>query len=121
MLRIVGYSRSREFLERLSPLSPTRSVGSDPLEAERIARAIAIAGRHGLVKAECLPQSLLLMFILRRRGLSPALKFGVRKSGAIVDAHCWIELDGRALAHGQKDFLEFSQEDAASILRSSSS
>lgn len=97
-LRIAGYVRTRRWLERMSRneaphrASPTEMDAS--ISATRIA---AIAGRRGPVAATCLRQSLLLFWLLRRRGLAPELKLGVLKQDGAVDAHAWVELEGQSL------------------------
>jgi hypothetical protein len=50
-----------------------------------------------MVTATCLRQALLLHWLLRRRGLQPELRIGVRKQGEALDAHAWMELDGHPL------------------------
>ena len=95
---IAGYGRTKQWLERWSstPAGQPSSNG-DLASARSIARLAAIAGRRGAVSATCLRQSLLVYWILRRRGLSPELKIGVRKHEGVVDAHAWVELAGQSL------------------------
>lgn len=98
-VRLFGYVRTRRWLERQSRVTAPRSPTPGDLDAaENLARLAAIAGRRGPVTATCLRQSLLVYWLLRRRGLAPEFKIGVRKQGTVVDAHAWVELDGRALA-----------------------
>lgn len=98
LLATAGYSRTKRILERLSRASARRSATPAELEsALRLARLASMAGRHGLVEATCLRQSLLIHFLLRRDGLSPAIKIGVRRQGRAFDAHAWVELDGTSL------------------------
>lgn len=97
-LRLFGYGRTRRWLERRSRRAGTRSSTGEDLEAGRnLARLAATAGRRGPVTATCLRQSLLVYWALRRRGLDPALQIGVRKNGAALDAHAWVELEGESL------------------------
>lgn len=98
-LRLFGYVKTRRWLERRSAGSDVRMATPGDLDAaENLARLAAIAGRRGPIAATCLRQSLLVYWLLRRRGLAPELKIGVRKQDAVVDAHAWVELEGRALA-----------------------
>ncbi|QGZ93384.1 lasso peptide biosynthesis B2 protein [Terricaulis silvestris] len=98
-LRVIGYSKTRASLERLSsPHSDT--LNSDATNAEaigRIARLVSIAANHGLYRAKCLPQSLALWWLLRRRGTRAELRFGVRRERDELDAHAWVEFDGVVL------------------------
>lgn len=97
-LNTFGYARTRAWLERRSRHSAPRAATPDELESARsAARIAAIAGRRGMVTATCLRQALLLNWLLRRRGLQPELRIGVRKQGEALDAHAWVELDGHPL------------------------
>lgn len=98
-IAIVGYQRTQHWLQRRS-IHPAAHVASpsDLESAQRLAHLISIAGRHGPISATCLRQSLLLYGLLRRRGLQPDLRLGVRKQAEAIDAHAWVELEGQALA-----------------------
>lgn len=120
-LLLRGYQRSRARLEARYPPAGTRRAGADDLaRAQRLAQLTAIAGRRGLVTATCLPQALLLYAALRRQGLAPELQIGVRKDGAALDAHAWVELEGVAL--GQSEVvhapLPLGQDKASLAIRS---
>lgn len=98
MLRAVGFSRTLAWIERHSAALPTKAPTSNDLaSAERLAQLVDIAGRHGPISATCLRQSLLLHGLLRRRGLLPQLRIGVRRQEDGIDAHAWVELQGRPL------------------------
>lgn len=97
-VRLFGYGRTQRWLERRSNFGKMRAATFAELEdAARLARLAAIAGRHGPITATCLRQSLLVYWLLRRRGLRPEFRIGVRKHGELMDAHAWVELDGRGL------------------------
>ena len=97
-VRLFGYVRTRRWLEARSSRGGERSANPAELDAaERLARLAATAGRRGPINTTCLRQSLLVYWLLRRRGLAPELKIGVRKQDAMLDAHAWVELDGRSL------------------------
>lgn len=97
-LLVFGYARTRHWLERLSTAPDLRPpTPCDITQAWRLAELASIAGRHGLVNASCLRQSLLLYFLLRSRGLAPALMLGVRREGSDMDAHAWVQLGDTAL------------------------
>jgi hypothetical protein len=63
----------------------------------RIAELVAIAARALPRRPGCLAASLALQSILRRRGVASALRLGVRTVGTELDAHAWVEADGRVL------------------------
>lgn len=98
LLRVFGVVRTRRWLERISRNAAPRTAESDDLDsAQRLAQLADIAGRRGAITATCLRQSLLVYWLLRRRGLAPELKIGVRKEQSAFDAHAWVELRGVAL------------------------
>ncbi len=107
-LRLFGYVRTRRWLERRSIARHPRAATPDDFDSARaLARLAAIAGRHGPIHVTCLRQSLLVYWLLRRRGLAPELRIGVRKQDAAVDAHAWVELEGHALGPGEITHLPF--------------
>lgn len=98
MLRVLGVFRTRRWLERFSNHAAFRVADSDGLRAaERLAELAAIAGRRGAITVTCLRQSLLVYWLLRRRGFAPDLKIGMRSLDGVVDGHAWVELGGVAL------------------------
>jgi hypothetical protein len=98
-LRLFGYKRTRLWLERRSRQAGMyRASPGDVVAAQDLANLASIAGRHGPVTATCLRQSLLVYWLLRRRGFDPRLRLGVRKQSGVFDAHAWVELEGIALA-----------------------
>lgn len=98
-IRFFGYLRTRRFLSRsISQASLHQANDFELARAQRVAELIAIAGRHGLITATCLPQSVLLEYYLQRQHLAAEIKIGVRKADDLFDAHAWVELNGVALA-----------------------
>jgi hypothetical protein len=106
--RLFGVVRTIGLLERLTGLdAPHEADATEILAAERLSRLAAIAGRRGFVTATCLPQSLLIYGLLRRRGLSPTLMVGVRRAESAFDAHAWVRLEGVELGQGELDHTPF--------------
>ena len=107
-LRLFGYVKTRRWLEHYSRTDRARMPTPGEFSAAMdLAQLAAIAGRHGPIRATCLRQSLLVYWLLRRRGLMPELKIGVRKQELVVDAHAWVELAGQALAPAAITHLPF--------------
>lgn len=105
-LRYGGYSRTRNRLERWTARYPKRSPSRKDFEtAEALAELAKIAGRRAPLAATCLPQALAVHALLRRRGLDPELKIGIRKSNKVFEAHAWVELAGWPLAQPGLDHL----------------
>ena len=112
-LRGTGFGRTRGWLERRSAMAtPRRASTSDLDAATRLARLAAIAGRRGPIHATCLRQSLLVYWLLRRRGLAPELKIGVQRIPGAMDAHAWVELEGIALPPGPLAHQPFDLDSA---------
>jgi hypothetical protein len=103
-LRTRGYSDTREWVERWTASGGQRQPSrADVQGANDLARLAQIAGRRGVVAASCLPQALAVYGALRRRGLAPELRIGVRKQDGRFEAHAWVELAGIALSQPNLD------------------
>jgi hypothetical protein len=92
-LRVLSFARVHAVLSSLP------KAARPPLPVERvtaIARLLQSANDAGFVRVTCLPHSLVLWWILRRRGGDAVLRFGVRKATEI-EAHAWVEHAGVAL------------------------
>lgn len=103
-LRASGYGRTRQRMQRifLRPSGAPLSTISPEQLVEPMARGVSLAGRRSLWPTSCLRQALLLEVLLARKGIASKLKIGVRpgESGG-VDAHAWVERDGRVLIGGE--------------------
>ena len=62
--------------------------------ALRLGRLTRIAGRYVPANGSCLRQSLLVWWLLRRKGVPAELRIGVRKQEGFA-AHAWVELAGQ--------------------------
>jgi hypothetical protein len=90
-LRVRGF---RATTRRLAAMSNRSSAEADLLAARQAADAVAIAARVP-VGARCLARSLVLWFLLRRRGIDAQLVLGAGKpSDGALPAHAWVELSG---------------------------
>lgn len=95
-LKIYGFKRTAERLKKTLPLVET--------SAEKAAQSFA--RHHHLLKlfyrlypydGLCLPVSMVFWRLLKSEGVTTDLHFGVRKRGAQIAAHSWIEYKGIAL------------------------
>lgn len=100
-VQLLGYARSRALLERLPRPSEgatrAHTAASTADTAQRIARLVSVAANRGPYRATCLRQSIALWWLLRRRGIAAELRIGVRKDEGELQAHAWVEHEGRAL------------------------
>ena len=118
LVRARGVTGTARLLERASGSGPRREAdGADTHAAQRLAQLASIAGRRGVIAVTCLPQALLVEWILRRRGLSPELRVGVRKQADALDAHAWVELHGVALGQAELAHVPFPARSLAGVPR----
>ncbi len=98
-LRIVGFRRWQAALSRLAQREETESDFPEVSvqRAQRITKMVQAASRHGLWHTSCLEESLVVWWLLRRRGIPSDLRIGVRKTASALQAHAWVELRGTAL------------------------
>lgn len=96
-LRCLGVRRTFDLLRGEVASAPSTVPLAAQATAARLARLIDIASRHGPYNATCLRRSLVLWWLLRRRGLPAALRIGVAKAEEQMRAHAWVELAGRVV------------------------
>src|SRR5713226_1799657 len=99
-LRLLGFRRWYAALARLAPLRPSHAVKpslSFAEQAQLTTRMVQAASREGLCRTNCLEQSVVLWWLLRRQGISSDLRIGVCKSSDGVAAHAWVEFAGAVL------------------------
>jgi len=101
-LRILPFAKLLAWLDRLTPGRAKRGA----VTLERLGRFASVACGLLPVRSTCLRESLVLYGLLRRSGAVPKLCVGVRKNGAELAAHAWIECDGIAPADGTASFGE---------------
>jgi hypothetical protein len=94
-LRLLPFAR----LERLLALA-RGSRTPDEAAVPRLVWATAAAARHHLYPMRCLPRALCLRWLLGRHGIEADLKIGVARSEAGLDAHAWVERQGRPVGEG---------------------
>ncbi len=66
-------------------------------QVRRVAWLVDVAANRQPVIVRCLARSLALAWMLRRRGLNPEFRIGVKRDGDGVDAHAWVEWRGHYL------------------------
>jgi len=94
LMAMAGATRTMRLLER------KYSPGIDHDAARAAARAIQRIADALPMTVHCLDRAVALCWLLSSRGLSAALRIGVRKDGGSLAAHAWVEHDGEALPDG---------------------
>lgn len=92
-LRMLGLRRFQRTLQ-CKPLSTIERSPLSQNEVRALADAVNIAARHTPFHVTCLSRSLLLCWLLRRRGLVSDLRIGVNLSSGTLLAHAWVECAG---------------------------
>jgi len=90
-LKCFGLRRLQAWLQRPLPATDA-SLSAD--EITRIATLVNGAAGLAPIPATCLTRSLLLGWMLRRRGVASQLRIGVRMNKGKLDAHAWVECAG---------------------------
>lgn len=100
---------------RLFDADPSRRVAGPPARAAATLRVAAWAGRALVSDRPCLTQALAARWLLARDGHASVLRLGVRRAGTGIEAHAWLELDGRVVLGGSDSVALYrSFEPAAS-------
>jgi Uncharacterised nucleotidyltransferase/Transglutaminase-like superfamily len=87
-----------------SPVRGAQSSSSDVVECVRW--AVLTVARYGPLSFVCFPQALAAHAMLRRRGISSIMHYGVRRSAdRRLRAHTWLEVDHRMLLGGESALL----------------
>jgi hypothetical protein len=91
-LRLRGFRRTTG---TLAAHSTRRAVPARASDARAAAEAVGIVARRPAIGARCLGRSLVLWFLLRRRGIDAELVIGVDipRDGELP-AHAWVEVAG---------------------------
>ena len=114
-LRLVSLKRLATVLLRLAPSLPV-STSDESKAAARIrmtSEMVSLAAKHCPVTANCLTQSLVLWWLLRRAGFASELRLGARRGAGRFEAHAWVEVQGHPIndrADVRQRFSSFDQE-----------
>jgi hypothetical protein len=109
-LRLIGFRRWERVLEVFAPpVNTTRSAQSASVQdaALLIARMQAAAARNLFFHTNCLERSLVLRWLLRRRGIDAVLRIGARKDSERFEAHAWVELDSQVMNDASAEHRHF--------------
>ncbi|MCB0131445.1 MAG: lasso peptide biosynthesis B2 protein [Caldilineaceae bacterium] len=127
-LKLWGYGRLQARLQRWVPAHAAARAETAPsshatvITAREIGRAVNIAARYSLLPARCLSRSMMLWWLLHRRGVAAELRIGVRKGAQGFEAHAWVEQQGFVLNDSQDVKNRFAVFDtdmaAAAVFRS---
>lgn len=104
-LRALGLPRVCAWLPRqITPMPAVAAL----TQARETARAVNIAAAHSPFPVTCLTRSLLLQWMLARRGIDCVLRIGVRIDAGHFRAHAWLEYEGAAVNDAPEVTAQFS-------------
>lgn len=78
-----------------------------PLEPERLLFLIQglLQQRIGMIRPNCMKQSLVLFHFFRQWGAPVTIHFGVTKRDEALEGHCWVQLAGQPFGErGNRSF-----------------
>ncbi|HLW78558.1 MAG TPA: lasso peptide biosynthesis B2 protein [Terriglobia bacterium] len=109
-LRLIAVKRLIAILQRRDRarrgFSPSASPSRAPVTPDRLAYLVELAARVYPFGATCLKKALVLYALLQRRGVDVKLIIGATKTDRKLDAHAWLEHDGRVLIGGPAERYE---------------
>jgi Transglutaminase-like superfamily len=118
-LRVTGFRAWQAVLQIKLSGKPLQSSGKavdknlvDLLSCQQqtlreIVRLEASASRHLFFRANCLERSLVLWWLLARRGVPAELRIGARNQAGSFEAHAWVESEGAVLNDPDGTHLHF--------------
>lgn len=114
-LRTLGFRRWRRVLESPAIRKKTNAAATEvPVrEIANVVRMEEAAARNLFFHTNCLEQSLVLWWLLQKRGVPADLLIGARKDANRFEAHAWVEVAGAALnstGEGHLHFVPFEEQ-----------
>ncbi len=107
-LRLLPFRLVRRILMRLAGWLPLSSAIDPRPVAEAGYRLVAAAARRHLWAMQCLRRTLVLETLLRARGVATELRFGARRDGSGLEAHCWLVLDGVPVGESRESLARYA-------------
>lgn len=95
LLKLTGYQRLHRLGERA--VAPRPLPADADARIDRTVRMVDLTIARLPIPSACLSQSLTLWLLLRAQGVPSEVCIGVRPGGAPLDAHAWVEHEGRPL------------------------
>jgi Transglutaminase-like superfamily len=111
-LRLRGFRATERWLHSALGKPAVAPLSADAAShIQMVSRMVLAAARHSFFAATCLERSLVLWWLLARRGIASQLRIGVRKTGDKFEAHAWVEYDGAAIGEPEATHLHYAAFD----------
>jgi len=105
-LGLLPFQTFRRLLTHVT-YAPIGLLNAERPSADRVAWAVTVAGRYMLGARACLTKALAVQVLLARHGQQAHLRLGVvRGEEGCLEAHAWVESDGRVVIGGSESELE---------------
>ena len=95
-LRFRGVRRTATTLAKRCP-QPEPDKIVELSEVRRVVQMVKLAVKYSPPWASCLRKSLVLWYLLRRKGIETELRIGSRRNEGKFEGHAWIEYQGMVL------------------------
>jgi len=104
----------RSKISLLDDIQPSDAISETTQNdlALQMHESVRLAARLHFLNADCLPKSIVLADMLRRRSYRARVLVGVSKNGNGIASHAWVELEGAMLAEPasvEHDFTPLSR------------
>lgn len=97
-LKVSGFQATKNaLLRRTVKQFPPDDSRNFHESVELTAKMVRAASRHGVGSPSCLEESLVLLHMLAKQGISAQLRIGVKRNQPKFEAHAWVECGGIAL------------------------
>lgn len=118
-LQLFGFRRLQCALASLAPTEQVSEQEVDTLveQAYVTTKLVKAAAWYGPYHANCLQQSLVLWWLLRRQEIETDIRIGVRKEIIPFEAHAWVEYLGLVLNDSNDVYQRFAVFDRACLHR----
>ena len=106
-LRVLPFRWVQELLAVRRKGSGDGWHGEAAVAVQRMVWLVGVAGRNHLYPMGCLRRSLVLQWLLGRRGIATDLRIGVQRDGDELRAHAWLEHAGQLVGDGEAGTLDY--------------
>jgi hypothetical protein len=115
-LRMLPFRKVHGWIESSGPKKKISKAEQTEAVILRIRDFVDRAARHHLYGMTCLRRSLALQWLLSRRGLDTRLQFGVRRENGNLQAHAWLEYEGKSIGETRVPEEQYARLKAKGIV-----
>lgn len=105
MLWVLPYRRWRQIAAHMIRVENERQL--ERPQVNQITRAVRVMSKY-VPQASCLTQALAAQTLLANEGQRSQLRVGVTQNDGKLEAHAWVQIDGRVVIGGRESVVRFS-------------